>query len=601
MSKSSIMVLTTIVLILSASLVRLRVAAYPDSYPSAETPTLMASLFPPNSTIGDNVTWLIWTDPNCSGCNVNLKILDVTNGTTIYGENETLGTLNECGSLVKVISTVGYDEHEYRFTAKMVVDSMEIECSRYLDFKAALFDIMAFAYPFEAIPGENIELTIYEIVYPYIDATADIVVYNATHPSLWTLTDVIIPSTNGSRGIDIPTAGLVAGYYNVNVTATSALGIASSTSHFILSDLIVTVDEFTYYIGEQINVSIRTYASVSLAGLQIHSPFPMPPIIAVDENISLTNGKAYKLYDSSSWMPRQYFVNCNVTIGTQTVYGFAYFDLEPFDVHVECDKYEYVAGEAANINVSTTLPQPSAVFNLTITNSTGAEIWSYGPSNLDLNGEASVIFDTIDLPPDQYEVEAFVNNTQYVQSGYDYFEIIIATFNILALVESSNVGYTMPSLNITVVPEQTNANLTIEATDFMDPYYTFTKENFDISTYNYFIPTIGVPNGTYWIDISVTSAIGRNSTWCSFSYSNGIDTDGDGLSDSEEQTIGTLQGNPDSDEDGFFDGMEVFHETNPLDPNSIIPEQIFMQILALLCTSPLIYFLAKKKNRFPKH
>jgi len=591
--KSCITILAAIALLLSASLLNFPVAASPDGYPTAETPTLIASLSPRNATIGDDTTWLVWTDPNCSGCDVHLEIFDMTNWTTIYEEHKTLGTLNECGSLEKVISTVGFQEHEYRFTANMAIDDMEMTCSRYLDFEA-LFGIVAWVDPYEAVPGEIVELTIYESVYPYVDAVANITVCNFTHPSLWTLTDVTISSTNGTRLIDIPTAGLAAGSYSVNVTATSASGTDSWVSYLVLSDLIVTVDEYLYYIGQMVNVSINTYHTVSKAGLQISSIFPLPSIIVVDENVTLTNGQAHKLYNSSDWLPRDYYeVNCNATIDTETVYSFTGFSLEPFDVDVECDKYEYTAGEAVNITISTTKPQPSAEFNLTITNSTGAAIWTHGPSYLDLKGEASVEFDTTDFPPDTYEIEAFVNNTKYVQCAYEYFEIVVQTFDIFATVEPNNVGYTMPRLNTTVVSEQANAKLTIAVTSFVGTCYTFTK-NLTISTYTYFIPAIGMPNGTYSVDVSVTSTVGTNSAWCQFSYSNGLDTDGDGLSDSQEQTIPTLKENPDSDGDGFFDGMEVFHGSDPLDPDSIIPEQIFMQILTLICISPLIYLIAKR-------
>lgn len=600
MNKPNITITTAIALLLAASLISFRVAANPDGHPTAETPTLIASLSPPNATIGDDITWLIWTDPNCSGCEVNLEIFDMTNWTTIYEENKTLGILNECGSLKKGISTVGFQKHEYRFTAYMEIDDMEMECSRYLDFEAP-FGIVAWVNPYEAISGAIVALTIYETVYPYVDAIVNITVSNFTHPSLWTLTDVTIPSTNGTRSIDIPTVGLATGFYNVNVTATSALGTDSWVSYLTLSDLIVTVDEYLYYIGEMINVSIRTHPTVFEAGLQISSMFPFPSIIVVDENVTLTDGQAHKLYNSSDWLPRDYYeVNCNATIGTETVHGSTGFSLEPFDVDVECDKYEYTAGEAVNITISTTLPQPSAEFNLTIINSTGAEIWTYGPSYLDLKGEASEEFDTTGFPPDAYEIEAFVNNTKYVQWAYEYFEIVVPTFDIFATVESNNVGYTMPRLNTTVIPEQANANLTIAVTSFVGTCYTFTK-SLSISTYIYFIPAIGTPNGTYSVDLSVTSAVGTNSTWCQFSYSNGIDTDGDGLSDSEEQTIGTSKEDPDSDGDGFFDGMEVFHGSDPLDETSVIPEQIFVQILTLICMSPLIYLIAKWKNKFSKH
>ena len=48
-----------------------------------------------------------------------------------------------------------------------------------------------------------------------------------------------------------------------------------------------------------------------------------------------------------------------------------------------------------------------------------------------------------------------------------------------------------------------------------------------------------------------------------------IDTDGDGLSDDYERTIGTDPNNPDTDGDGLRDGEEVLtYKTNPLNPDS---------------------------------
>ncbi|MBI2552295.1 hypothetical protein HYW17_03305 [Candidatus Uhrbacteria bacterium] len=47
------------------------------------------------------------------------------------------------------------------------------------------------------------------------------------------------------------------------------------------------------------------------------------------------------------------------------------------------------------------------------------------------------------------------------------------------------------------------------------------------------------------------------------------DSDGDGLTNGEEQDRGTDPGNPDSDNDGLFDGEEVFtYQTDPLNPDT---------------------------------
>lgn len=594
----SILVALAVSLLASSMIVRTR-TVFAD-FPTSDTPALLTSLSPPNATIGQNVTWLIWTDVNCSGCLVDLEIVDETNSTTIFKGNGTLGILHECGSMKKEISTAGYSQHEYRFTAEMSVNGMKMISSKYLDLHVVLptFSIYTYTSPYKAIPGDDIGLTIWE-GYPYVDAVANVTVYNGTHASLWTASGRAISSTNGSQEIDIPTVGLVAGFYYVNTTATSAVGNASSTTSFTLVDIMVSVDEYSYYIGDLVNVSMRTYTSISQAGLQIFL-FGFPPVVVVDEYVLLTGGKGSKLYDSSGWSPAFYSVSCNVTIGARTSFDYGYFSLIAFDVDVETDKYSYVAGERVNITTSTNPPQPSAIFNLAITNSTDDEVWSDGPSNLGLGGNASVLFNTAGLPPDDYTITAVVNNTHYEETGYGYFEIplIVHTFDILADISPySNTGYSMPRLNTTVVPGQTNANLTIEVSRGGTTYYSFTKDNFDVSTYIYFIPAVALPNGSYTVDVSVTSLVGTNSTGDYFYYANGIDADGDGLSDSAEQTLVTEAHNPDTDGDGFFDGMEVYHGSDPLDPLIVIPESSFMQAVILACTTPLLYLIAKRRAR----
>lgn len=51
------------------------------------------------------------------------------------------------------------------------------------------------------------------------------------------------------------------------------------------------------------------------------------------------------------------------------------------------------------------------------------------------------------------------------------------------------------------------------------------------------------------------------------------DADGDGLTDAEEEAIGTDPNNPDTDGDGFLDGEEVDCGSDPLDPNSVCEEE----------------------------
>lgn len=51
------------------------------------------------------------------------------------------------------------------------------------------------------------------------------------------------------------------------------------------------------------------------------------------------------------------------------------------------------------------------------------------------------------------------------------------------------------------------------------------------------------------------------------------DTDGDGLSDENEEEHGTDPNNPDSDGDGVSDGDEILDGTDPLDPDSVDPSR----------------------------
>ena len=582
-----------------------RVAGNPNGFPTAEQQTLMASLAPPNPDIGDDVKWQIWTDPNCSGQEVHLQIIDISNGTVIYEETDNLGTVNQCGSLQKIISTAGYEKHMYLFVASMSVGNMIMNCTRMLDFEGP--QIYVYVTPYRAIPGEDVNLTIGEAFYPYVEAYANITVYNSTHPELWTKENVLIPEENGTRIVSIPTAGLLAmGWtepYRVNVTFISDLGERSEASAwFYLTDLIVEVEYYGYIIGDLVNVSIRTYPTVTQAGLKIYA-FGFPPTTVVDEYVALTNGKATRSYDSTPWTPGSYSVIANATIDSSTVDDYDYFLLEAFEVHVSCDKYTYSAGEDVNITISTEPEQPNAKFNITVTNSTWQTVWTY-TDHLDGNGQASVLMPTTELPPDSYDVDVWVNNTQYVEWGYEWFEVVKKTFNIEASIDPPIVSdYAMPHLTITTDLGQTNANLSLmcHPLSCYGDVYMFNKTNFDCSSYEYLLPMPGMGNNTYYVEVIVASDAGTNRTFVSLSYSHGLDSDGDGLPDVEESIQGTVPIEPDSDGDGFFDGIEVFHGSDPLNLDSVIPEPILVPMIVLLTFSTFTVLAVKLRRRKSYH
>ena len=62
--------------------------------------------------------------------------------------------------------------------------------------------------------------------------------------------------------------------------------------------------------------------------------------------------------------------------------------------------------------------------------------------------------------------------------------------------------------------------------------------------------------------------LNKQVTWTEACFEIVSDTDGDGLTDTEEQQIGTDPLDPDSDDDGIDDGTEVAQGTDPLQPDT---------------------------------
>ncbi len=69
------------------------------------------------------------------------------------------------------------------------------------------------------------------------------------------------------------------------------------------------------------------------------------------------------------------------------------------------------------------------------------------------------------------------------------------------------------------------------------------------------------------IEVTINRSINQSINRSEFNATSGMDSDGDGLSDTTELEIGTDPNNPDSDGDGYLDRAEILRGTSPLDYN----------------------------------
>ena len=524
------------VLLLIAVVASTTLSAAVKAAPTSATQTLMTRLTPESATIGQTITWLIWTEPSLPGQQVTLTITDIgtstaSNNTVVYNQNINLNTTNYSGAYQLNVNTAGFKKHVYVFTANTISGNMELESTRYSDFSSAASGliILAFADPFDSIPGDTVELTIYAYnsatIFQGIAATANITLYNSTKAVFQSWKNVAIPASNRSRILQISTTGLKSGSYHLNVTATSAIGEAAYTAPFALKDIIVAVQDHTNYIGNPVNVSIRTYPTITQSGLEISffNSTSFKTVKVVDQYVTLTNGTAIVLPNSSTWKPESYDAIANATVNTKNVEDLDYFNLKAFSVDVGTDEGEYVPGQSVNVTTTTTPSQGVKQFRLRVTNSTDDVVYAYGPSNLRSDGTAVNLISTTGWPIDSYTVEASVTSTvqgtQYVINSTSDFDIYSRTFNVDATLSSYTFsGYVMPLLSITTSPGQTNANLTItiQGPDYYSvtqgQEYLYKKTLFDCTQYLYNLPLPIAPNGTRTIRVQVDSSAGTNST-----------------------------------------------------------------------------------------
>jgi hypothetical protein len=379
--------------------------------------------------------------------------------------------------------------------------------------------------------------------------------------------NIAIPASNGSRIIKgISTAGLKAGNYEFRVNATSSIGKDITSTPLTLSDIIVEVEELFYIVGDPVNVTIRTYPTVSQANLSmaLFNFTIFDQTFFKDEEVTLTNGRAEKLYDSTSWpVDRRgktiiYSANVNASVSGRTVEDQASFFLDVFSVDVDTDKNSYLPGQMVEVTTTTEPSQAGGTLTLRVSNSSSDIVKTIGPSAIGADGTSTSTIDTTGWPVDEYDIEASVIKGNYMRNDTGSFDIYLRTFNIFATLDAfSYSDFAMPALTISTTPGQTNSNLTLTVDGPGGEYYEFTKTEFDSTTYLYGVPLLKQPNGTDTITVQITSSTGTNDT---------------------SATPATL-----------------FYRHSP--DLVVVSEPFLLQTLLLLGSSPIFYYAAKKRRQ----
>ncbi|RLI35888.1 hypothetical protein DRO55_04675 [Candidatus Bathyarchaeota archaeon] len=534
-------------------------------------PALYSSLSSWNASVDGALTWLIWTDPITPNATVYLKVFDETNFTTVYGPVETM--LSPEGAMNMSFSTNGFnDTHIYAFTASMQYGDGLIESTRYLEPTAPVeWWASCWASPYMIIPGDLMNLSIH--ISPAAAAVANISIMGPYGFPVWSADDIAIPES-GMITFQFLTDNLTEGTYDIYANITRDGDLRTCHSSFYVTYLILDVENYYYVFNDTVFVNMRTLPTVSQIDLKIYQGYEWEPTYtAFTGTVNTTDGVGtFEITTNSSWPIGYYVVKGYVTVDSEVYENFDTFELKAFLMNACVDEYRSIIGEDDYVNVTVTTGPLQANASLLIgvyewVDWEYVKVWNT-TTLLGPYGNACVPIPLAGLSEGYYDVEVAVTSGGYTEYYYTGFELIERSFNVFASVDPwENIGYSMPILTVTAVPAQVDANVTINVIYGLT-YYSYSLTDSNLSSISVPLPFAAIPSGNYWIEVWIESPAGSNGTWTSVTYSAGFDTDIDGLSDINEEIIGSDLTCYDSDGDGYFDGLEAFEGSDPLNPQS---------------------------------
>jgi hypothetical protein len=391
----------------------------------------------------------------------------------------------------------------------MLVGNKRIESTKYWPISYLVIEGYSEYY---LLVGEPFNITIEEDMWPYIDAIANVTVGNSTH-ILFMQNNVNIPSSTGRANVTVPGIGSP-GTYTVNITATSSIGSDFYTFDFEIQYIVLEIEDYQVYIGENVTFHLRSLPSVSQAGINV-SKFSTG-FEPINQNVTLVNGEATVSFNTSQpscWEEGSYDVYYNVTIGASTYsyYLWWYFDVHSFSVSVTRDSYYHYLGENANISISTTPSQVGASFNLTLHRSSlsGPIVWNT-TGTLDSLGKNSTIIPLSGLVEGKYYARAKVNSSLY---GTFYEESSSTSFYYynFSVSVSCDAYYYAPNSNanvsISTTPTQPGANFNLTLKNSTGIQWS-TLGTLDSSGKNFtLIPLTSLSAGGYTVNCTVTSSV----------------------------------------------------------------------------------------------